>query len=101
VLIARTDPSHPDAPNLTKALEKMKEVTEHINRSVQQAENIRKLMQASSKGAGFRVCPQPFIPSFWFPYFCWWTLSLYLFRSPCDLLFSGCKDHERSFKESR
>lgn len=33
----------------------MKEVADHINKAVQQTENIRKLMNASRKGAGFRV----------------------------------------------
>lgn len=54
-LLKNTPADHADHPNIQKALGKMKEVADHINKSVQQQENLRRLMEASNKGAGFRV----------------------------------------------
>lgn len=53
-LIKNTDPSHPDYDDLCKALALMKDVSQHINESVKKTDNLRKLAEASSKGAGFR-----------------------------------------------
>ncbi|KAL6073059.1 Rho guanine nucleotide exchange factor (GEF) 17 [Balamuthia mandrillaris] len=53
-LLRHTDPTHPDHADLTQAVGVMKEVANHINISVKKTENLRKLAQASTKGAGFR-----------------------------------------------
>lgn len=53
-LIKNTDATHPDYDDLCKALALMKDVSQHINESVKKTDNLRKLAEASSKGAGFR-----------------------------------------------
>ncbi len=44
----------PSLDTLCKALDIMKEVSLHLNESVKKTDNLRKLAEASSKGAGFR-----------------------------------------------
>ena len=51
-LLNHTDGSHVDHEDLTKALNLMKEVANHINENVKKTENLRKLVNASRKGTG-------------------------------------------------
>jgi len=53
-LVKHTDPSHIDYEDLKKSVTLIKEVANHINTDVKRTENLQKLAQASSKGAGFR-----------------------------------------------
>jgi hypothetical protein len=53
-LIKKTDAAHPDFASLSEALAATEQVAAHINESKGRLENMKKLAQQSSKGAGFR-----------------------------------------------
>eukprot|EP00010_Vexillifera_abyssalis_P005062 CAMPEP_0201551350 /NCGR_PEP_ID=MMETSP0173_2-20130828/7538_1 /ASSEMBLY_ACC=CAM_ASM_000268 /TAXON_ID=218659 /ORGANISM="Vexillifera sp., Strain DIVA3 564/2" /LENGTH=578 /DNA_ID=CAMNT_0047961573 /DNA_START=240 /DNA_END=1972 /DNA_ORIENTATION=- len=53
-LIKKTSESHPDFVNLNKALLSTKQVADHVNKSIHQSENLKKLIAQSSKGVGFK-----------------------------------------------
>mmetsp|Transcript_4542 Transcript_4542/g.11233 ORF Transcript_4542/g.11233 Transcript_4542/m.11233 type:complete len:753 (-) Transcript_4542:26-2284(-) len=58
-LLKNTDPSHPDAANLTKVLSMMKGVADHINESIRLHESQMQFLNISSKSAGLEALMAP------------------------------------------